>query len=111
MTTISTELGFLIFIMSFFGIYTFIVLLPNFPNQMKLITPLSSSVLLVGFPAVAGACTIFTGLACGVGMVVFVAIEGYLAYISPNSLFSLLIIIPSTVGLVYIISKLARGGG
>jgi len=111
MTTISTELGLVVFIMAFFGIYTFISSLPNFPNEMKLISPLSSLALIGGFPAVAGTCVVITGLACGVGLGIFTAINLVLAYTSPNSIISLAIIIPALVGLIYIGSKLARGGG
>ena len=111
MTTVSTELGLLVFIISFFGVYTFISTMPNFPNQMKFMSSTSTFVFTVGIPAIAGTCVVITGIPCAVAITIYAIANLVIAYFSPNTLINLIIIVPSMVGVIYIVSKLARGGG
>jgi hypothetical protein len=111
MTTVSTELGLLVFIISFFGVYTFLSTLPNFPSQMKFLSIESMGVFTLGIPAIAGTCVVATGIPCAVALGVYAFANLIIAFFSPNTLISLLIITPSTIGIIYIISKLGRGGG
>jgi hypothetical protein len=111
MTTISTELGLIVFIVAFFGLYTFISSLSGFPSSIKFISPFSTAFFTVGIPAIAGACTVATGLPCAVAINVYAVANLLIAYYSTNTLISLIIITPAMIGVIYAVSKLARGGG
>jgi hypothetical protein len=111
MTTISTELGVIIFISAFFGVYTFLSALPGYPPGMKFISTTSTVIFTAGIPAIAGTCAVVTGIPCAAALGIYAVANLVTTYFTSNTLVSYIIITPLMIGVIYIVSKLARGGG
>jgi hypothetical protein len=64
-----------------------------------------------GIVGVAGACVVLTGLPCAVALVIFGAVSLFTYVIVLVSWIKLLIFTPVVIIVVYLVSRLARGGG
>lgn len=109
MANISTELGFILFMSSFLAILGYFMSL--LPSTMQFINTFDFLILGGGFIGVAGTCAIVTGIPCAGALIVFGLINVYQYIIVTNSLIKLIIFTPIIIGLVYVVSRLARGGG
>lgn len=118
MGKISTELDFIIafaFMLSFYGV----LILFGLPSQYQFINAFDGIWLSGGMIGVSLACTLATGftlpiigaITCATATGIW-AIAGIWTYIVVNNdVIKLIIFTPLTLGLIYVISKLIRGGG
>jgi hypothetical protein len=111
MTQISTELGLIVFIVAFFGIYIFLTSQPDTPSDFKFLSSTSLYIFTAGIPAIAGTCAVATGIPCAIGLGFYAVANLISAYYSSSTLIALIVMTPMMVGVIYIVSKLARGGG
>lgn len=105
----TSELGFIIFISSFLSILTFLML--SLPEAMRFINIFDFAIFGGNIILVAGTCVIATGLPCAVGLGVFAVINIIQYILVENFIIKLLIFTPLTIGIIYVMSRLARGGG
>jgi hypothetical protein len=89
----------------------FIQSLPDFPPDLKLISPFDFVWFTGGIIGVAGACVIATGLPCAGALAIWGITTVWNYLIVSIEWVKLLIFTPLVVTLIYIISKLGRGGG
>lgn len=102
-----------------FGIFIFIAIIgfisAVLPKNLQILNLFDLSFFGGGIIGITAACSIFTGLGCAAAMVVFGTAQAVVYYLLPsNSTFlfiKTLILIPITIIIAYIISRLARGGG
>jgi hypothetical protein len=95
----------------FLVVLMFIQSLPDFPPDLKIISPFDFAWFTGGIISVAGACVIASGIPCAVALGVFGFISVWNYLIVSIEWVKLLIFTPLVVTLIYIISKLGRGGG
>jgi len=103
---VTTEISALIFILlvlSFLGIVGIL-------GGPKIISTFDFIWLAGGFLGVAGACVVATGIPCAAALAVF-GIASFTKYLLTSDVFTMAIFIPLFVVLIYIVSRLARGGG
>jgi len=81
------------------------------PPEYKIMNPFDFVWLTGGIVAVAGACVIWSGLPCAGALAVFTlgSVLNYL--LLQSSVVKLLVFTPLSVLLIYVVSRLARGGG
>jgi len=104
------ETRYILFTLFYLGFLAFIMSL-DIPNEMKFIKPIDFVWFCSGIIVVAGSCTVMTGLACPVALGVF-TVATFLNYlVMTMEWFKLLIFMPIVVTLIYVVSRLARGGG
>lgn len=97
--------GLLVFL-SFLGVMSLFV-----PEGMKVMNLFDFAWLGTGIIGVAGACAIATGIPCAAALAIF-GVATLLEYIVvSNSIIKVLIFLPIIVTLIYIVSRLGRGGG
>jgi hypothetical protein len=119
MAQISTELSFLVafsFVICFFLLLNYLGL----PSEYQLVSTFDFLWLAGGMIGIGAACTLITGVACviggavwGVGTLITYIGVGFLTA-NPDSTLTLIkgfFFTPLTMGITYIESKLARGGG
>jgi hypothetical protein len=109
MTIVKTETGLLmsiVFLLAFLGFMGTIT-----PPEYRVIEPFDFAWLTGGLVAVTGACVVATGLPCAVALAVYslVSVIGY--FVVAVSWIKTLIFIPMSVLLIYLVTRLARGGG
>jgi hypothetical protein len=109
MSNIATELSFVIFVSSFLAVLTYLMSL--LPVTMQFINAFDFFFLGGGIIGVAGTCAIVTGLPCAGALIVFGLISVYQYVIVEDAILKLLIFTPLIIGLLYVVSRLARGGG
>jgi len=96
----------ILFFLAILGFFTAIL-----PPELQVIKPFDFVWFGGGIIAVAGACVIATGVPCAAALGIF-GVASLLKYIVvSNSWLNLVIFMPITIIIVYIVSKLARGGG
>jgi len=103
---VASEISFLIFILMSLSFLGLIQLL----GGPKIIEPFDFIWLSGGILGVAGACTIATGIPCAGALAIF-GIASFTKYLFFGDAFTMAIFIPIFVILIYIVSRLARGGG
>jgi len=81
------------------------------PPEYKIMNPFDFIWLTGGIVGVAGSCVIWTGLPCAAALGVF-TVGSILNYLFlQSSVIKLLVFTPLSVLLIYVVSRLARGGG
>jgi len=97
--------------MVFLGFLTFISSLPDTPPELKIIEPFDFLWFGGGLLSVSGACVIATGLPCAAALAVF-GVGTILQYLVIKvEYLKVLIFMPMIITLVYLMSRLGRGGG
>jgi hypothetical protein len=83
------------------------------PAQFQLLSPFDFTFLSGSIIGVSAACVVITGLSCAVALAAFGIANFILYFILPNTFIFIkpIIIIPITLIITYIISRLGRGGG
>jgi hypothetical protein len=83
------------------------------PVTMQILNNFDFIFLSGSIIGVTGACVIITGIPCAVALAVFAFGNLILYFIMPNTFIFIkpIIIVPITLIITYIISRLARGGG
>ena len=109
MSNIATELSFIIFVSSFLAFLGYFMGL--LPAAMQFINTFDFIFFGGSIIGVAGTCAIVTGIPCGIALVVFGVISIFQYIIVQDAILKLLIFTPIVIGLIYVISRLARGGG
>ena len=107
----TTEVRFILTLMVFLGFLTFMVSYSDIPEELKFIEPFDFVWWVGGIIGVAGACVVWTGLPCA-GAIAIWGIGTVYKYVVVNlEWLKLLVFTPLVVTMIYIIMKLARGGG
>lgn len=116
--SIPVEIGFIVFLAFFFSIMLFIQALPGYPDSLKFINVLDVAWIGIGTASIGGLCMIpgslisaITAVPCIAALGVFGGVTIYQYIIVQTEFIKILIMTPLMVGLIYIISRLARGGG
>jgi len=109
MSNIATELSFILFISSFLSVLAF--LMSSLPIGLQFINIFDFIWFGGGIIGVAGTCAVVTGIPCAIALVVFGVISIFQYIIVQDAILKLLIFTPIVIGLIYTVSRLARGGG
>lgn len=80
---------------------------PRFP-QFQGISGIDFAIMTGGIVGVAGACAVATGLACAAALIIFNTVQFFAVQ---NTLIGTFIILPLSVCLAYVISRLGSHGG
>lgn len=105
----TNEAGILFSILIFFGFLSAMSLF--LPEPLQFFTAFDFAGLGLGIVGVAGACAIATGIPCGVAIAIYSVYNFVQYYILSDSVLKLVIFLPISIMLIYIIMRIARGGG
>jgi hypothetical protein len=104
-----TDTRFIIFCAAFVGILIWMGAQIVETNPEYQVLPAFDAVVMGGtFLGIAGTCVIATGLPCA-GAIVITGLGGF--FLVQNTVVFSLIFLPLALGLVYVVARLARGGG
>lgn len=102
------ELGYLLafaFVLAFFGALIYL----GIPEDLQLLDSFDLGTLILEITGIAGTCVIATGIPCAVAFV-FASVYNIInAIIINNDFVNLFIMLPLSVGISYVLAKLARG--
>jgi hypothetical protein len=102
-TKILMTIMFFMSVLGFMSIYL--------PVSMQVLSPFDFVWFGGGIVGVAGACAVATGLLCAPALVIFGVVSMFAYIVILVSWIKLLIFMPIVVVVVYLASRLARGGG
>ena len=107
---ITTELKLVLF---FAGFISFVALLLalGMPEEYAPINKLDLTIFGGSVIGVASACVVITGVPCAVALAVFGVITFFENVVFASTFLQTLIFIPVSIGIIYVMSKLGRGGG
>ena len=104
----TTPIRFLLTFMVFLGFLGFLSTLPGAP---KIIEPFDFAWFVGGMIGVTGSCVVFSGVPCAAAIAIYGIVSMYQYIIVSQDWLKLLIFTPLIVVLIYLIMRLARGGG
>lgn len=93
------------FVLAFFGALIYL----GIPEDLQLLDTFDLGILIVEITGIAGTCVIATGIPCAVAFVVASIYNIFNAVIVNQNFVQLFIMLPLSIGISYILSKLARG--
>jgi hypothetical protein len=108
---LSGEWVFILFFISILVILAFLMSQPDYPEDMKFINTFDWVWFSGGMVGIAGACVVTTGLPCAIALTIFGVVTVFKYVIVSFEWIKLLIFVPLIVTMIYIMSKLGRGGG
>jgi hypothetical protein len=109
MATVSTELSFILFVSSFLAVLTFLSGL--LPSSLRFMNIFDFTWFGGGIIGVGSLCAVVSGIPCAVGLAVFGIASIYSYIVVQDAILKLLIFTPMIIGLIYVISRLGKGGG
>jgi hypothetical protein len=109
--TVGTETKILLTILFLLSFFAFMINLPDFPSNLKFINAFDFYWFGGGTLGVAGACAVLTGLPCAAALAIF-GVLSFLKYVVVSyEWLKVLFFMPMIIIIIYIESRLARGGG
>jgi len=102
----NTEIAFLIFILMFLSFLGLI----QYLGGPQVISPFDYFWLAGGIVGIAGTCVIATGIPCAASLIVF-GLASFTKYLIFGDVYTMAMFVPLFVVLIYVVSRLARGGG
>jgi len=117
---VSTELDFLLGISFMFSFFIALIIF-GLPTQFQLLTGFDFAWFGGGIVAITTGCVVLTGIPCAIleasyGIITIMSYVGLSALINPELITAIdiikaFIMTPLSIALIYVISRLARGGG
>jgi hypothetical protein len=108
---LSGEWVFILFFITIFIVLAFIMAQPDLPQEMKFISVFDWAWFSGSIIGISGACVVVTGIPCAVAMAIFGVVTFFKYVIISFEWLKLLLFVPLIVTMIYIMSKLGRGGG
>ena len=81
------------------------------PPEYQIMNPIDFAILGGGLIGVAGSCAVITGIPCAIALVAFGFLNLLALFITGITWVKTIVIIPLTIVVIYLASRLARGGG
>jgi len=103
------EIDYLASIVFFLSIFAFVDIYA--PASWGLLSPFNYFTMIGTMVGVAGACSIFTGLACGLALGVATIAQAVGILATGNSFVQFFIFIPIQVIFAYLLVRISKGGG
>jgi len=107
----TTDVRFILTLMVFFGFLSFLVMFTDIPDNMKFFQPFDFAWWVGGIISVTGACVVWSGIPCAAAIAIWGLLTVFNYVVVTQEWLKLLIFTPIVVTMIYVVMKLARGGG
>lgn len=105
------EWVFILFFISILVISAFLTSQPDYPEELKFISTFDYVWFTGSIVGIGGSCVIISGIPCAIALTVFGLVTVFKYIIISFEWIKLLLFVPLIVTMIYIMSKLGRGGG